>query len=257
MQPREKKRKLEKDIEIVIKKLNIFTINDMEILLEKPKLEIVPILEKLVSKNILKNDGNSYIYVPPAQKSKKKSSGKDSSENLIQTLPFQPKRPKEVYLRHINEIDGFVDYFFAPPKVKNNIKTMLKILKETHGLKGNKLKAVLEKYNITMKKYVRFKNEISKNGLVNLVGSDTREPTEIYYFFKEYYLSPKQYSAAEARELAIQRLERLIKMKINRGRITSVKTMNRWVQEEFTQKQIEKFRNINFSEFDTEKIFKE
>lgn len=115
----------------------------------------------------------------------------------------------------------------------------------------------MKKENITYTKYTRFKNEISKNGLANLVGTETREPGEIYYFFKEYYLSPKQYTAVEARELAIQRLERLIKIKINRAKVTTAKTMLRWVHKEFYQKRIEKLRNINFSKFDTEKIFKE
>ena len=106
-------------------------------------------------------------------------------------------------------------------------------------------------------KYLKYKREISENGLVNLVGSSTREPGEIYYFFKEYYLSPKQLTIIDARELAIQRFERLIKMRINRNRVTRAKVMLRWVQQEYTPEQIEKFRNINFSEFDTEKIFQE
>lgn len=134
---------------------------------------------------------------------------------------------------------------------------MFRILKETQGKSDNALKLALKKERITLVKYTRFKNEISKNGLVNLVGAKTKEPGEIYYFFKEYYLSPKQYSLAEARELAIQRFERLIKIKINRAKITTAKTMFRWMRKEFSKKQIEKLRNINFSKFDTEKIFKE
>lgn len=257
MIPRQKKTVLEKNIETAVKKLNIFTVSELEVLLKKPKLEIIPVLEKLVSRNIIRDNGDSYIYLPLQNKTKTKSRKEYDYESEHKMLPFQVKKFKEVHLKNINELDGFVDYFFAPPDVKNDIKNMFRILKETQGKSDNALKLALKKENITLAKYTRFKNEISKNGLVNLVGAKTKEPGEIYYFFKEYYLSPKQYSLAESRELAIQRFERLIKIKINRAKITTAKTMFRWVRKEFSKKQIEKLRNINFSKFDTEKIFKE
>lgn len=258
MIPRQKKTVLEKNIETAIKKLSIFTLSDLEILLEKSKIEIIPILEKMISKHIIKDNGDSYTYIPASNKSKvKHTQSANTYESLHKMLPFRVKKPKEIFLRNINELDGFVDYFFAPPSVKVNIKNMFKILKQTQGKSGKALDIALKNANISLSKYTRFKNEISKNGLVNLVGSETREPGEIYYFFKEYYLSPKQYTIVEARELAIQRFERLIKIKINRAKITSAKTMSNWIHKEYSKKQIKKFRNINFSQFDTEKMFKE
>ena len=68
METRHRKNLLEKNIEIAIKKLNIFTVEDLEILLEKSKIEIIPILEKLTSKNIIKDNGDSYIYIPQISK---------------------------------------------------------------------------------------------------------------------------------------------------------------------------------------------
>ena len=258
MIPKQKKTVLEKNIETAVKKLCIFTLSDLEILLEKSKIEIIPILEKMISKNIIKDNGDSYIYIPPSNKSKSKDiQSENTYESLHKMLPFKIKRPKEIFLRNINELDGFVDYFFAPPSVKENIKNMFKLLKQTQGKSRKVLDIALKNANISLSKYTRFKNEISKNGLVKLVCSETREPGEIYYFFKEYYLSPKQYTIVEARELAIQRFERLIKIKINRAKITSAKTMSGWIHKEYSKKQIEKFRNINFSQFDTEKMFKE
>ena len=51
---RKKKQILELQIETIAKKMNIFSLNDIEVLLEKNKVEIIPILEKMVNKNKLK-----------------------------------------------------------------------------------------------------------------------------------------------------------------------------------------------------------
>lgn len=254
---RRKKRLLEKQIEIIAKKLNIFTIDDIEVLLEKSKLELIPCLEYLISKKILKNDGNCYIYIPPKIKSIKNEQVEYNKDSLIHCLPFRPKRHKEIYLRNINEMDGFVDYFFAPQYVKDRIKTMFKVIKEAQGKNGNKLKEILDKNNVSMDRYKKYKYEFTNNGLVNVLGKTTREPGEIFYFYKEYYLSPKQLSSNDAWELAIQRFEKLIKLRLNRSKITPPKTMYGWLKQEYTTEQIEKFRNYNFSEFDTENLFHE
>lgn len=254
---RRKKRALEKQIEIIAKKLNIFTLDDIETLLEKSKLELIPSLEYLISKKILKNEDNCYIYIPPKTKTLKNEQADNNQDSLIHCLPFRPKRPKEIYLRNINEMDGFVDYFFAPQYVKDRIKMMFKVIKEAQGKKGNKLKEILDKNNVSMDRFKKYKYEFTNNGLVNVLGKTTQEPGEIFYFYKEYYLSPKQLSSNDAWELAIQRFEKLIKLRLNRSKITPPKTMYGWLKQEYTTEQIEKFRNYNFSEFDTEKLFHE
>lgn len=254
---RRKKRTLEKQIEVVAKKLSIFTLNDLEVLLEKPRLELIPSLEFLVSKKILKHEDNSYIFIPPKNKAIKVEEPNNQENSLVHCLPFRPQKPKEIYLRNINEMDGFVDYFFAPKHIKDRIKTMFKVIKETQGKKGNKLKEILNKNNVSMDRYKKYKYEFTNNGLVNVLGKSTQEPGEIFYFYKEYYLSPKQLSSNDAWELAIQRFEKLIKLRLNRSKITPPKTMYNWLRQEYTTEQIEKFRNYNFSEFDTEKLFHE
>ena len=64
-------------------------------------------------------------------------------------------------------------------------------------------------------------------------------------------------TSEEARELAIQRFERLIKIRLNRSKITNERTMRKWLNMEYSQEQIKKFREYNFSEFDTDKMFSE
>ena len=253
-----KKLLIERQIETLAKKLNNFTLSDVEILVEKPKMDIIPMLEQMVNKGRLKCENEVYTYVPKELKcTNKKYSGSTDINSTIHSLPFKPFKPKETFVRNINELDGFVDFFFAPPNIKEKIKRIFKILKASHGLKGNKLKTFLAENKMCMDSYIKYKREIAENGLINLVGNSSKEPGEIYYFFKEYYLSPKQLTSVDARELAIQRFERLIKMKINRKRVTRAKVMLRWVKKEYTAEQIEKFRNINYSEFDTEKLFHE
>lgn len=92
MIPRQKKTVLEKNIEIAIKKLNIFTVSELEVLLEKPKLVIIPVLEKLVSKNIIRDNGDSYIYLPLQNKSKTKPQKEYDYESEHKMLPFQVKK---------------------------------------------------------------------------------------------------------------------------------------------------------------------
>ena len=254
---RKKKSKLEKSIELIAKKKSIFTLNDIEVLVEKTKLEIIPVLNLLISKKRIKQDGETYIFIPPkAKKVENKEEGLPV-DSLIHTLPFRPVRPKEVYLRNINQMDGFIDYFFSTPATKRRIKRILKLLKDAHGKKGVELEKILKEHNTILKTYQNFKKDVSDNGLKNLVGATTQEPGEIFCFYKEYYLSPMGLTSIEAWELAIQRFEKLIKMRLNRSRITRHDTMLKWVKKEFSQEQIEKFKNYNFSEFDVENMFKE
>ncbi len=255
--PRRKKRLIERQIEVVAKKISIFTLDDIEVLLEKSKLELIQSLEYLVSKKILKFEDNCYIYIPPKIKKEKVEQNNNEENSLIHCLPFKTKKPKEIYLRNINEMDGFVDYFFAPKYIKDRIKTMFKVIKEAQGKKGNKLKEILDKYNVSIWQYKKYKYEFTNYGLVNVLGSSTKEPGEIFYFYKEYYLSPKQLSSNDAWELAIQRFEKLIKLRLNRSKITPPKTMYGWLKQEYTSEQIEKFRNYNFSKFDSENLFHE
>ncbi len=253
---RKKATKLEIKIITIAKKLKTFTVDDIEVLTECSKFEVAEMLELLVHRNKLKESDGYYVYIP--QKLRKHEDKEIcNDDSLIHSLPFKTKKPKEIFIKRINDLDGFVDYFFATPKVKERIKRIFKVLKETQGLRGSKLMQVLKKHEMSIKSYRRYKKEICQNGLVNLVGNDSAEPGEIYYFFKEYYLSPKKLNIDEARELAIQRFERLIKMQLNRGKITTARTMYKRLKQEYIIEQIEKFRNYNFSEFDTEKMFEE
>lgn len=253
------KSNLEIKIEKIARKLNIFQAEDIEILTEASKTDIVSTIEKMVSKGILKSDKNSYIFIPKMSKSKNKqeNSNPRNSECSFKVLPFRPKKPKEIYLRHINEMDGFVDYFFATQARKNKIKRILSILKETHGVCKKKRTEILKKYKMAEDTFTRYKNDISKNGLVNLVGKGEHEPGEIFYFFKEYYLSTKKYTAEESRELAILRFERLIGARINRNKIMLAHWMLKRLKKEYKKDEIEKYRTPNFSEFDVEKLFHE
>ena len=67
-------------------------------------------------------------------------------------------------------------------------------------------------------------------------------------------LQAKGLSIDDARELCIKRFENLIKIHLNRCKITSAKTMYRWLLDEYTESQIAKFRMLNFSKFDMNSI---
>lgn len=253
------KKILEIKIEKIAKKLNTFQAEDIEVLTEAPKIEVVSTIEKMISKGVLKSNNDIFTLVPKTIKPKKKEDNFNINKQIssIKVLPFRPKKPKEVYLRHINEMDGFANYFFATQARKDKIKRILTVLKESHGLSNEKLKEVLKKHQMGEKRYFKYKNEISRNGLKNLVEARNAEPGEIFYFFKEYYLSTKKYTSEEARELAILRFERLIGMKINHHKITIAHFMLRRLKKEYSNEEIERFRTVNFSEFDVEKMFHE
>ncbi len=61
---------LEKQIKQIAKKMNIFTTEDVEILTEKPRVEIAMRLEKMVAQGKLKQNGDCFIHIqkePPAK----------------------------------------------------------------------------------------------------------------------------------------------------------------------------------------------
>lgn len=242
----------QRNMESVIKKLNIFTLEDIEILTEKSKIDIIPVLEKFIDKKILKYENGAYTYIKTTVPKKEKKERNPAYE--MHTLPFKVVRPRETFVKNLNELDGFVDYFFATPVTKKKIKGIFKLLKETQNYGEKRLLQILKKHDISLKTYNYYKKEISQNGLVNLIGEPNHEPGEIYYFFKEYYLSPKGLTTDEARELAIQRFEKLIKIHLNRCKITGSGTMYKWLQSEYSDRQIERYRMLNFSKFDMDTI---
>ncbi|MBR1425023.1 hypothetical protein IJ579_05630 [bacterium] len=264
-------KKIESEITKIAKKLNIFTIQDIEVLLEKPAIEIIPIVESLVKQKIIKKDNNSYIYIQaenifPLQQTETKPTKQKYNYNReykdrlpLKTLPFKPEKPKEIYFRHINEMEGFKEYFFSPQPRKDYVKNIMRILKAAHNLRGKKLENFLKENNMTVSKYKKLKLDIALRGLRPLLNKklNPQEPAEIYYFFKEYYLSPVRLSAKDSRELAIQRFERLTNMNICRDHIRQSKYMLAILQTEYSKEDIEKYRNPNFSEFDVENMFHE
>lgn len=264
-------KKIGNDIIKIAKKLNIFTVQELEVLLEKPAVEIIPVVENLVKQKVIKKEDNSYIFVQiesifPLQQTDNKpvkqkyNYNREYKDRLpLKTLPFKPEKPKEIYFRHINEMEGFKEYFFAPQPRKDYIKNIMRILKEAHFLKGKALEKFLKANKMTVSKYNKIKSDIVLNGLKTLLEKRRKpqEPVEIYYFFKEYYLSPVKLSAEDSRELAIQRFERLTNMHIGREYIRKSCTMLKILQTEYSDDDIEKFRNPNFSEFDVENMFHE
>lgn len=264
-------KKLGSEIIKIAKKLNIFTIRDVEVLLEKPAIEIIPIVEGLIKQKIINKDDNSYTYIQtenifPLSQSETKPTKQKYNYNReykdrlpLKTLPFKPEKPKEIYFRHINEMEGFKEYFFSPQPRKDYIKNIMQILKVAHNLKGKKLENFLKENNMTVSHYKKLKLDISLSGLKTLLYKRRKpqEPVEIYYFFKEYYLSPVQLSAMDSRELAIQRFERLTGMNICRDHIRQSDYMLQMLKTEYSKEDIERYRNPNFSEFDVENMFHE
>lgn len=266
MSRRDKYKELKDEIIKIAKKLSIITVHDIEVLLERPPLEIIPAIETLIGKGYLKKEENSYIYIKDIKPLPVPSSGNKSKNNHnkkykdrlpLKVLPFKPQKPKEIYFRHINEMEGFKEYFFAPQKVKDYIKNIMRILRTAHNLKYKKLREFLKENNLTVSAYEKLKTDIAVSGLRTLLGRkrNAQEPAEVYYFFKQYYLSPVKLSAEDSRELAIQKLERITGMRIGREYIRIHDVMLKDLKEEYTKEEIEKFRTPNFSEFDVENMF--
>ena len=78
---------LTRNIETIVKKLNIFTLDDIEVLTEKPKIEILPVLEILVSKKRLKYENETYIYIPRTVQQKAQKA-ENNTVSFIHSLPF-------------------------------------------------------------------------------------------------------------------------------------------------------------------------
>ncbi len=124
-------------------------------------------------------------------------------------------------------------------------------------MKKTDVEKVVKDYGISIRSYYVYKKEILTNGLSNLALSKRKtEPGEIFYFFKEYYLSPKKYSAAEARQLAINKFEQMTGIDMFCSVVSSSSTMYKKLLQEYSSEDIQKYRTPNFSEFDMESFLK-
>ncbi len=237
----------------IAKKLGVFKAEDIETLTGYSKVEVTLLLEKLVLRKILKVENDVFTLIPQDEKPKRKTSDILSERKV---LAFLVKKPKEVYFKRINDIVGYHEFYFAPIRIKNHIKKMLTVLKEAHGLSVEKQKEIFKRHGTSLKSYRKFRDEISQNGFINILSKYDYEPGEIYYFFKEYYLSIRRYTEDEAWELAIKRFERMLPQNIvvNRQNISSAQRMHNRLRKEYKGEGIEKFRKVNFSEFEVESI---
>ncbi|MFI3300454.1 MAG: hypothetical protein R3Y28_03440 [Candidatus Gastranaerophilales bacterium] len=247
------KRRSPKIVMKIAKKLGVFCLEDVETLTGFSKVDTTWVLEKLVELKHLKYENNCYIYINKEPKIKEYNPPTDWT---LEMLPFPIKKPKVMYLRRLNEIKGYANFYFAPPRVKKPIHRILTVLKEGHGAGSKKLAQILKKHNMATATYYKYRDEISQNGFDNILKKYDYEPGEIYYFFKEYYLTTKKYTEQEAWELAITRFEKMLpyNMVVDRKKISSPTQMLKRLKNEYIGQGLKKFRIADFSQFDLESI---
>ncbi len=255
------KRELKKKILTIAKKMNICTVDDIEILTGCLHFEVEKMLYEFTQKGVLEKKNDCYIYTPTTLEKEKaiKENLKIQEDLLIndKPFPFKPIIPREVYFRKITDIEGYNNYFFASASTKARIQKMMQIMREVHGLDSYEREIALKKFKVSPKTFNNYRREFLRNGFKNvptLGGKAT--PPEVYFFFKEFYLSYRRYTMEEARKLAIEKFKKLYNLKAIDRKVEPAKVLYRRVLREYSKTEIKKYRMANFSEFDLDEFIK-
>ena len=277
----ESKKEIENKIIKIAKKLNIFTFNDIETLIETSKIDIIKSLEYLTTNKIIRKQDNCYVYIPqiPTKTNKKQNKHKDIAteepnvtieasppkdifsttpeefRTLFYNLELKNREPREIYVKHFKDFGGYDRFFYSPIDARNKILKLLKILKETHGFSQKELEKYARKRSLSTKTIHAARHILPQYGFMYyLTNYPTCEPLEIYQYFKEYYLSPEKLNPYEARDLAILKFEEHIGSPVDWDKFHCPRYYLNKLKKEYSKEEIQKYRTYNFSEFDIDSV---
>ena len=229
-----------KDLIITIaRRLDKFNLNEMIVVSELDEKEVQDILSNLISEQIIIQNNNMYYF------NNKKTAEVCNKNNIPLTNEVKPII--------IEEEDGY-DYFltlseYAQNKVRNYVE-LINLVRQT-GSKN--IKSVVEFFNettafkkVSYTSFSRLYRTFNKYGFKGILPNyshhiESSIPEELYTYFKKYYLTKEKLSFSEAIYRAQMQLQQ--EQKIEQPFAHSPNTFNRKLKAEFSDEQIEYFRN--------------
>ena len=226
-------------ITTIARRLDKFNLNEMIVVSELDEKEVQDILSNLISEQIIIQNNNMYYF------NNKKTAEVCNKNNIPLTNEIKPII--------IEEEDGY-DYFltlseYAQNKVRNYVE-LINLVRQT----GNKnIKSVVEFFNettafkkVSYTSFSRLYRTFNKYGFKGILPNyshhiESSIPEELYTYFKKYYLTKEKLSFSEAIYRAQMQLQQ--EQKIEQPFAHSPNTFNRKLKAEFSDGQIEYFRN--------------
>ncbi len=265
------KNELDRKIEKIAKKLNVFTYNDIETLIGAKNIDIVNSLEFLLVNKVIKKMKDGFVYVSkfkPQNEQFQKSETIEVIEDvkcnrprdveleiLINHLTPTTTEPKEIFIKHFKDLQGYIDFFFSSVEAREKILRLVWLLKCSREMTKSELDDMCKQIHILPRDIYEASINLPKYGFgFYLRNEPICEPIEIYLYFKEFYLTPACLTARQARKMAISKFEDLVDAEFFHYAFKPPFHYLKRLLNEYTKQEIRTFRTANFSKFNLEEL---
>jgi len=222
------------------KRLNNFTVDDLQIITGKSEDEMIDCLEDLIETGQIKKlSGKSYTFV--------------------KSLNIQPFTRSSGFPRLINLTDDDIEEYNATTQEeRKSADKYLKLIEASNGLRGKQLVRFVDQWNLknpTMKTSVTAINvarkKLLEGGIKGILGKNLDrlrarkivfEP--VYDYFKEFYMSPKMLSAAACLDMAVEKYMETDPY-FDKSTLAKPQTYRKRVQQDYTVEEVN-FRRSNY-----------
>lgn len=265
------KNELDTKIEKIAKKLNVFTYNDIETLIEAKNVDIINSLEFLLFNKVIKKIKDGYVYVSKfkpqneqIQKSKpieyinniqSKRPQDEELDILIKHLTPTTTDPKEIFIKHFKDLKGYIDFFFSSVEAREKLLRLVRLLKYSREMTKSELDDMCKAMHILPRDVYDASINLPKYGFsFYLRNEPVTDPIEIYLYFKEFYLTPARLTAKEAMKLSIAKFEDKVEEVFFSFYFKPPFHYLRKLMTEYSKEDIKRFRTANFSKFNLEEL---
>ena len=227
-------------ITTIARRLDKFNLNEMIVVSELEENEVQKILSELIKEQIILKNNDIYYF------NNKKTAEVCKKENKITAI-------NEIEPIIIEQEEGY-DYFLTLSEyTQNKVKNYVELINMVRQTGSKNIKSVVEFFNETtaFKKvfyasFSRLYRTFNKYGFKGILPNyshhiESSIPEELYTYFKKYYLTKEKLSFSEAIYRAQMQLQQ--EQKIEQPFAHSPNTFNRKLKAEFSDGQIEYFRN--------------
>ena len=214
----------------------------MIVVSELDEKEVIEILSDLIKQQIILKNNNTYFF------NTKKLAKIDNNDNNTNTET--PNGFKPIV---IEQEEAYEDYLKLGEEMQKRVSGYVELLNLIHKAGTNNIKKVVELFNETSEypniapsTFTRISRKYRLYGFRGILPKFScyaakSIPDETYTYFKKYYLTNEKLSAQEAIYRAQKQLQ--AEQKIEQPYAYTANSFVRKVKAEFTNEQIEYFRN--------------
>lgn len=229
------------------KNLNKFSFDELLIISEESEEVVQSFLnESIENKNIRRASEGQFVFISLPDKLKKPIKNKPKSVNKT----FNPKSIEDI-INPLTQKKEYERFMNEPEYSQRKILKYLLVLKAAKGLKGNALINFIKiwnkrypDYQTSPTSFILNKKRYLKDGLEGLLkpkpynSNKSGIPDDLYYRFRELYLSPKGLSADQCLFIIKQENPDLEFV------LPARKTFSRRLSKEFSSSEVEYYRTM-------------